>query len=78
MSRGFLIWQTERYGIRSAAAAAAGFDHPILFLRGSILILLVLADQVVHVGLRFCELHLVHPLLPHDARLDCTPLSALE
>ena len=33
-----------------------------LLLGGGVLVLLVLADQVVHVGLRLCELHLVHAL----------------
>ena len=33
-----------------------------LLLHGGILVLLVLADQVVHVGLSLSELHLVHTL----------------
>merc|ERR1711920_627324 len=31
-----------------------------LFFCGRILILLVLGDEIIHVGLRFCKLHLIH------------------
>ena len=34
----------------------------LLVLSGGLLVLLVLADEIVHVGLRLGELHLVHPL----------------
>merc|ERR1712203_1286129 len=42
-----------------------------LVLGGGLLVLLVLADQVVHVGLRLSELHLVHALagVPVEERL---------
>ena len=34
----------------------------VLIVHGGLLVLLVLGDQVVHVGLRLSELHLVHAL----------------
>ena len=38
------------------------FVIELLIVHGSLLVLLVLGDQVVHVGLRLSELHLVHAL----------------
>ena len=38
------------------------FVHLLLVLSGGILILLVLRDEIVHVGLGLSELHLVHAL----------------
>merc|ERR1711992_413146 len=38
------------------------FVIELLIVHGSLLVLLVLGDQVVHVGLRLSELHLVHSL----------------
>ena len=34
----------------------------VVLVNGGVLVLLVLGDQVVHVGLRLGELHLVHAL----------------
>merc|ERR550519_1499781 len=43
----------------------------VVVLHGSLLVLLVLGNQVVHVGLRLGELHLVHALagVPVEERL---------
>merc|ERR1711993_54505 len=38
------------------------FVHLLLVLSGGILVLLVLRDEIVHVGLSLSELHLVHTL----------------
>ena len=48
--------------VRAAASQLLLLLEVGLLLGGGVLVLLVLADQVVHVGLRLCELHLVHAL----------------
>merc|ERR1719272_2924437 len=46
--------------------------HLLFVLSGSILVLLVLRDEIVHVGLSLSELHLVHALagVPMEERLS--------
>merc|ERR1712216_833464 len=57
------------------------FVHLFLILNTSILILLILGNEIVHVGLGFGEFHLVHALssvpmeegLSSEHRVNCSP-----
>merc|ERR1719424_2688101 len=51
-----------RWGVRRLVLLAALLLELALLLGGRVLVLLVLGDEVVHVGLGLGELHLVHAL----------------
>ena len=53
-----LVPWTKTFG--SAVVLAFLFIELSLLFGGGILVLLVLRNQVIHVGLSLCELHLVH------------------
>ena len=55
------------------------FVHLLLVLGGGVLVLLVLRDEIVHVGLSLSELLLVHALasLPMEERLSAEYIAEL-
>merc|ERR1719487_1768614 len=60
-TRGLVSWRRSREGARLVLLAALLLELALL-LGGRVLVLLVLGDEVVHVGLGLGELHLVHAL----------------